>query len=301
MTEARIGNYVVISPVKDEGPYVEKTILSMSAQTLRPRRWIIVDDSSRDATPQILRRYSEQFPWITVLTLIRDGGRKPGSAVIHAFMAGYKEVKNDDFDFIVKLDCDLEIPVRYFERLIDRFDADPKLGIASGIYLEINQQSWKPVRMPDYHAAGCSKMVRAECFRQIGGFLPEGGWDTVDEIRALMLGWTTRHFTELQLRHLKIEGEGIGANRTHVMHGEIYYRTGGGFFFFLLKVIHRAVLGKPAVVGGFMMFLGYARAWWRGEPRLVSDTEADRYRRLLNTRVLTPGTGLLTRFKQNAR
>lgn len=105
-----MGNYVVISPAKDEGHYIEKTIQSMIGQSLTPRKWIIVDDGSRDETPKIVARYAAQYPWITIFPLARDGERKPGSAVISAFMAGFELVKNDHFDFIVKLDCDLEIP-----------------------------------------------------------------------------------------------------------------------------------------------------------------------------------------------
>jgi glycosyltransferase involved in cell wall biosynthesis len=290
------GDYVVISPAKDEGRYLEKTMHSMIGQSLRPRKWIVVDDGSRDATPQILARYAGQYSWITVLTLARDGERKPGSAVINAFTAGFELVKDDQFDFVVKLDCDLEIPESYFETLIGRFQADPKLGIASGIYLEESGTAWKPVKMPKYHAAGCSKMVRAECFREIGGFIPRRGWDTVDEIRAQVAGWKTCHFEDNALHHLKSEGTGIGSRRTNLMLGEIYYLTGGGTLFFLLKCLHRLFFGKPIVLGGIMMFAGFLQAYLKGEPKLVSDREAVRYRRLLNQRILAAGPAMLNRL-----
>jgi len=292
-----VGNYVIISPVRDEESYVEKTVRSVVGQSLRPRKWIVVDDGSRDATPQVLARYADQCPWITVVRLPRDGERKPGSAVIAAFMAGYELIKNDDFDFVVKLDCDLDIPEKYFETLIGRFQADPKLGIASGIYLEEQRQTWRPVKMPKYHAAGCSKMVRGECFRQIGGFIPNRGWDTVDEIRARAMNWKTCHFEDIAIRHLKPEGTGIGARRTNLMLGHIYYLTGGGTLFFLIKCLHRLVFGKPIVLGGIAMFVGFMQARMKGERRLVSDREAFLYRRLLNERILAPWAGVLDRLR----
>ena len=52
--------YVVISPVKDEERYIERTLESMVNQTLRPALWIIVDDGSSDRTPEIVQRYSER-------------------------------------------------------------------------------------------------------------------------------------------------------------------------------------------------------------------------------------------------
>lgn len=296
-----MGNYVVISPAKDEGRYIEKTIQSMIGQSLTPRKWIIVDDGSRDETPKIVARYAAQYPWITIFPLVRDSERKPGSAVINAFMAGFELIKNDNFDFIVKLDCDLEIPEEYFETLISKFQEDPKLGIASGIYLEESGEVWKPVKMPKYHAAGCSKTVRAECFREIDGFIPQRGWDTVDEIRAQVMGWKTCHFEELALRHLRTEGAGIGFTRTNLMHGQIYYMTGGGALFFLLKCLHRLVFGKPIFLGGVMMLVGYTRAYLNGEPRLVSDGEALRYRHLLNERILATWTQVLGRLKPTGK
>jgi biofilm PGA synthesis N-glycosyltransferase PgaC len=280
-----VGNYVIVSPVKDESAYVERTIDSIVMQTVRPRKWIIVDDGSRDATPEILSRCSQQHPWITVIRLERDAERQPGSAVIRAFMAGYKEVENDDFEFVVKLDCDLEIPSNYFENLVSRFAADQRLGIASGMYQEMHAGVWTAIEMPEYHAAGCSKMVRAECFRQISGFVPQRGWDTVDEIRAQSMGWKTGHFPELAFHHLKTEGAGIGTLRTSLMHGQIYYLTGGGVLFFLLKVAHRALKCRPILIAGVAMLLGFLRAWITREPRLVSDREAAWYQGMLTARI----------------
>jgi poly-beta-1,6-N-acetyl-D-glucosamine synthase len=291
--QPHLGNYIVISPVKDEAPFVENTIESVLAQSARPSRWIIVDDGSRDATLQILFRYAKQHDWITIVPVMHDHAREPGSAVIRAFWEGYKLIASDKFDFLVKLDCDLNLPPSYFETLLTRFKADPELGIASGTYLEEHRGVWKPVPMPAYHAAGCSKIVRAQCFRDIGGFIPMRGWDTVDEIRAQIRGWKTCHFEDVTLRHLKPEGASIGFTRTQMMHGQIYYLTGGGTLFFLLKFIHRLGAGKPVMLGGIMMLVGFLQTWLKREPRLLSDSEAKIYRSLLNQRILRTITGVL--------
>jgi biofilm PGA synthesis N-glycosyltransferase PgaC len=274
-----------ITPVKDEERHLEATIRSVSQQSVRPWRWILVDDGSQDRTPEILRRHSECFDWIQVLTLRRVGDRHPGSAVIRAFTAGYETVAAQDFDFVVKLDGDVDLPADYLERLLAKFREDKALGIASGVYLENQNGRWLPVKMPDYHAAGASKMVRKKCFTDIGGFVPARGWDTLDEIRAQRMGWKSTHFEEIQFRHLKVEGAGIGRIRTSVMHGEICYLTGGGAGFFLLKFLHRLLFGKPFCVAGLVMLWGYLKPWISGTPRLATKAEARFYRCLLNTRV----------------
>jgi len=281
----RTRNYIIVSPVKDEEPHIEVTIRSVLGQTLLPSRWIIVDDGSRDRSHEIAMKYSQSFPWIQVIRLARDSERQPGSAIIRAFTRGFDEVWNSDFDYIVKLDCDLKLLPDYFERLIEQFEQDERLGIASGIYLEQNHNQWFPVKMPAYHAAGASKVVRKKCFADIGGFVPFRGWDTVDEIRAQLKGWRTGHFEDLKFCHLRAEGAGIGPLRTGIMLGEIYYLTGGGSLFFALKFFDRVVVGKPFLLGGLAMLWGYLRCRLRRRERLVTPEEARLYRKLLNGRI----------------
>ena len=52
--------------------------------------------------------------------------------MIDAFYAGLATVDLDDFDYVCKLDLDLDLPPRYFERLIERMEADPRLGTSCG-------------------------------------------------------------------------------------------------------------------------------------------------------------------------
>lgn len=284
-------NYVVISPVKDEERYVERTLQSMARQTVKPVRWIIVDDGSSDRTPALIERFQRDHSFVRIVTRPAGQARQPGSAVIGAFNLGYDHAREVDHDFVVKLDCDLSFEADYFEKLLSEFSADPKLGIASGVYLEApDGETWREIAMPAYHAAGASKVMRRTCFDQIGGFIAARGWDTVDEIRALARGWRTGHFRGLKMKHWKLEGSGIGPLRTSLMHGEIYYRTGGSGFFFVLKLLHRT-LRRPLIFGGLAMFWGYARSMARRE-RLVTADEARCYRALLHDRILGRLKGL---------
>jgi glycosyltransferase involved in cell wall biosynthesis len=282
--DKRLGSYVIVSPVKDEERFVRETLESVTRQTVLPQHWIIVDDGSRDRTAHIVAEYAARFDWIT-LVRTPGGERQPGSAVIRAFQYGLEYLRDERYGFIVKLDCDLRLPICYFERLLSRFELDPKLGIASGVYQEEKNANVHLVKMPSYHAAGASKMMRAKCFEEIGGFVPERGWDTLDEIRAQTRGWRTCHFDDLVMDHLKPEGTGIGHLRTNAMHGEIFYKIGGGTFFFLGKAAARALHGRPPVIGGAAMLYGFFSARFKGQKRLVSSEEARHYRALLNQRI----------------
>lgn len=289
-------NYVIVTPVRDEASYIASTIDSVKVQTHRPVHWVIVDDGSADCTPDILRAHTHGLSWITVITT-GSSQRQLGSAEVLAFQQGIAALDpNLNFEFIVKLDGDLRLPRDYFERLLQRMAAHPDWGIASGVYCEqqAEQTDWMPVAMPAYHAAGASKVIRRACYDQIGGFVARKGWDTVDEIRAGLLGWKTGHFDDIRFQHLKPEGMAMGTLRTHFFHGEIYYQTGGGTLFLLAKVIHRMVMGHPPIIGGLAMLWGYLTPWLLRRPRLVNREEARYYRTMLNSRLAKPLMRLLT-------
>jgi biofilm PGA synthesis N-glycosyltransferase PgaC len=278
-------SYAVISPVKNEEHYIRETITSMISQTVRPVVWIIVDDASTDDTARIVKECESSYPWVRYLLHPGQAVRNTGSAEVHAFDYGLKTLVDTNYDFIVKLDGDLRFGEAYFETILANLKDNPRLGIASGIYLEETANSWHPVTMPHYHAAGASKVVRRECFEQIGGFIAERGWDTIDEIRAQARGWETRHFNDIQFYHLRKEGTGMGHIHTNVMHGEIFYRTGGDFIFFTAKALHRLIRGNPFIVAGVAMMYGYLSAFIRKRKPLVSAIEARTYRRLLYRRL----------------
>jgi glycosyltransferase involved in cell wall biosynthesis len=278
--------YVIVSPVKDEERYVELTLRSVTSQAVPPMLWVIVDDGSEDRTLDIVRRYTAKHPFIRLVQHRKAGARWPGSPVIRAFNYGYALLGDLEYDFIVKLDCDLSFGPDYFQRLLARFQDDERLGIASGVYLESDDAGrWTPVKMPVYHAFGASKVLRRTCFEGIGGFPAAPGWDTVDEIRAMAAGWTTRHFDDLLARHHKREGTGIGPVRTSRMHGEIFYVTGGDPVFLALKVLHR-LTAAPYVINALALSAGYFAAFVKRKPRLVTAAEARCYKRLLRARLL---------------
>lgn len=277
--------YVVISPARDEEQFIERVLYSVVNQRVRPLRWILVDDGSQDRTPEIIETFARKYDWITLLRRSASPARNPRPAVVHAFNKGFDLLKDLDFEIVVKLDTDLELPEDYFEKLLTRFENNSRLGIASGVYYEESGDGLHMIPMPYYHAAGASKAIRRDCYQQIGGFAATAGWDTLDEIRAQMKGWETRHYEDIPFRHLRVEGSAIGLLRTLNTNGSIYYLLGGGKFFFLLKCLRSVFVDKPFFWAGLEMMKGYGRCWLSGQGRAVSAEEARCYRAMLNSRI----------------
>ena len=118
--------YVIITPVRNEADYIQKTIDSVANQIVKPIKWVIVDDGSTDKTPQIIAEAVKIYPWIIALQRKDRGYRKPGGGVVEAFYEGYSALPTIDWDFLVKLDADLSFDAKYFNKCLTIFDKESK-------------------------------------------------------------------------------------------------------------------------------------------------------------------------------
>src|SRR5262252_10700186 len=124
--------YCLITPCRDEARYARRTLEAVARQSEPPALWVIVDDGSTDETPRILAEYAAKYSFVRLITRPDRGDRKLGGGVIDAFYDGYASVDPDAFDYVCKLDLDLDFPAEYFATLMDRMEANPRLGTCSG-------------------------------------------------------------------------------------------------------------------------------------------------------------------------
>ena len=259
--------YVVITPVRDEEKYLEATIECVCQQTVPPTEWVIVDDGSKDRTGEIADRYAKQYPWIHVVHRENRGFRKSGGGVVEAFYDGYHALRTKEWDFVVKLDGDLSFSRDYFEKCFEYFRRDPELGIGGGeIAHEISDQL-KTETNPRFHVRGATKIYRQECWEAIGGLWPAPGWDTIDEVKANMLGWKTYAFKDLRLVHHRFTGTEEGLFRDRVKHGVACYISGYHPLFVLASCLRRLTM-KPRVIGSVGMMYGFLKSQLTRPPRL---------------------------------
>ena len=259
MNQQLSGSYIIISPVRNEEKYIEKTIRSVIHQTILPMEYIIVNDGSTDDTPNIIEKYTSQYSWIQCIHKPK-GEHRPGAGVIEAFYSGYQNIKNNSWEFIVKLDSDLSFEKDYFETQLRKFSENPKLGMTSGVTYQPNGKGLIIDKMPEDHVRGAAKMYRRDCFNQIGGIPKVLGWDTIDELKAQYEGWETQSYKPLILVHYKP----IGIKQTKIIKremlaGDRQYYLGYHPLFALLKNLYR-MFQKPYFIAGFLNMLGFLKA-----------------------------------------
>jgi biofilm PGA synthesis N-glycosyltransferase PgaC len=268
---------LVISPCRDEERFVELTLRSVVAQTRRPERWIIVDDGSRDSTPDIVSTLAKDHPWIELVRRQRDGGRQLGPGVVSAFNAGLARAGNDPFDVVAKLDCDLEFGPDCFERILAHFD-DPRVGMASGTTFLKTGSSLVSERHPPFQVPGQAKFYRRQCFAAIGGLRPLYGWDILDETDARRHGWVTLSDAGIILIHHRLRGQTFGQLRGRVIWGWGAYAIGSHPLFAVARGIYR-MAETPWIVGGLAFLWGYFSSYFRPGLARTPDREFIRHLR----------------------
>ena len=271
MNATRNFTYALVTPVRSEAKNLARLASSIAAQTVRPRRWVIVDNGSEDSTLEFAEELGRAQDWVRVISVPGEPRPVPGAPIVRAFHAGLGELERPLPDVVVKLDADTSMDPDHFERLLEAFAEDEKLGIASGTCLEQDDNGeWRAIQVTRGHVRGAARAYRRECLEQVLPLEERVGWDGVDELKAAVLGWTTRMLPELDFRHHRRVGarDGTPTARWLTM-GSASWFMGYRFSYLLLRSLHHARGDRAALA----MVIGYTRAAFRREPRL-SDTRA---------------------------
>lgn len=267
--------YVIITPARNEEDNIEETIRSVMAQTVTPSEWIIVDDGSTDKTGEILDQYAAQCDWLRVFHLPDRGFREPGGGVIRAFNHGLSKLSTNHWDFMVKLDGDLDLPPDYFQKCFGEFENDPTLAVGGGTICHNKDGVLLPNFDQRMHVRGATKIYRRTFWDKLGGLYPAAGWDTIDELKANMLGWTTRSFPDIQILHRRPTGSADGAWKNWFKNGRANYITGYHPLFMLLKCVKR-IPKEPLILAGAALWCGFISGYIKRIPR-VNEPDLIRY------------------------
>jgi glycosyltransferase involved in cell wall biosynthesis len=267
-----------VTAARNEAEFIELTIRSVVAQTVRPLRWVIVSDGSTDGTDEIVRSYARDYPWIELVQMpARRERHFAGKA--YAFNAGLARMESLSYDAIGNLDADVSFGEDYFAFLLARLAEDPSLGVL-GTAFEDKSLHYDYRFVSIEHVAGPLQVFRRQCLNDVGGYVPSrsGGVDHIAVITARMKGWKTRTFPEKVYRHHRQMGTAArGLMMARFKSGAVDYLLGAHPVWELFRAVYQ-MTKPPYVVGGLALLTGYISAGARRMNRPVP-AELVRFRR----------------------
>jgi len=261
--------YVLITPARNEADYIELTLKSVVAQTVKPLKWIIVNDGSTDSTGEIVSRYAAIYPWIDLVEMPKRTERHFG-AKAEAVNSGHKRVSELQYDVLGNLDSDVSFGPDYFEFLMNRFNENPNLGVAGTAFRESNL-SYNYELVGIEHVSGMCQMFRKECFEAIGGYtaIKSGGIDLIAVLSARAKGWETRTFLEKSFIHHRTQGGALHSGlRGRWYMGRKDYLLGNHPVWECFRSIYQ-MQHRPYIIGGLLALSAYAWYAFRGVERTI--------------------------------
>lgn len=271
--------YVVVTPARNEAKFIELTIESMIAQTVRPLKWVIVSDGSTDGTDEIVMRHAAGHEWIELVRMPERKERNFAGKVF-AFNAGKARLDGLPYEMIASLDADISFDSEYFSFLLEKLVTDPMLGVVGTPYVETTGEVFDYRYVSPEHVSGACQVFRRECFEAIGGYVPVkvGTIDCIAVITARMKGWKTQTFTEkVSHHHRKVGTAQASPIKAHFVTGIMDHTLGNHPVWELFRTVYQ-MTKRPFVIRGLALGTGYLSACLRHAERPVS-TELVQFQR----------------------
>lgn len=256
-------NYIMITPVKNEGGFLTQTAISVLDQTELPKIWVIIDGGSTDKTKDIIKGLTDNFYWIKSLqqsnfTDTGDGHTNVSYAVKEAytFANDYCNRQKIPFGYIWTIDGDQTFESNLCEGIIIECFQDPGIGAASGqVYNEIRGK-----QVPDRYPSGelsNKRVYRREALDQIGGFpITKYSYDTVILAKMRMAGWKIKTFPKYMIINLR-EDTGLERDqwKSYIQFGKARHYLGYSLQLVIVGCIYLMFHGK--FIKSLGVFLGY--------------------------------------------
>ncbi len=271
MSVLTLPTYVLVTPARNEAEFIELTLKSVLAQTIRPSKWIIVSDGSTDGTDDIVRKYAAAHPWIELVQMPERQERHFAGKAL-AVNTGYKRLVELRYDVIGNLDADVSFDQDYFRFLMTRFAENSRLGVGGTAFRE-GDLTYNYEFVGVEHVSGMCQMFRRECFEAIGGYpaIRSGGIDLIAVLSARAKGWETRTFVEKSFVHHRSQGRALHTGLLERIHaGRKDYLLGNHPMWEIFRSLYQ-MQHKPYVIGGLLILASYLWNWLRGIERTIPE------------------------------
>jgi len=273
MTKINRHSYILVTPMKNEESNIKKVIQSIINQTIRPKIWVITDDNSTDKSPEIIAKYRNIFPWIIYIKNPRlKKNYELGLHVSTIYRLGFRKARevaknnNINYNYIASLDADTILKRDYFERLMRKFDDNPKLDLASGHLISIINYQNKESKYNEKQVCGTARMWLRKCFEETGGYLKTCSADTVSDIKSVAKGYDIKRFKDINIYQLRETASKTGIWKGYRNLGERNYYIHITPKHAFLKTLYLISTLKP--YRALAYFIGYFKKYLSKSPKL---------------------------------
>lgn len=271
---------LIVTPIHNEVANIGQLAAQLSQSSRHPDLWVVVDDGSIDAGAQIVREAALPFP--TVVVERSNGGGLIGGSAFTAWQYGVDEaMRGDQFDAVMKLDADVNLPRDYLDRALGIIASDPEVGVAGGVL------TGKRDREQVLHVPGPVKLYSARGYSALATLPRVVGFDVMDELAIKDAGLRVVVRKDMPFSVRRAIGASQGLVHGRRRNGLVCRWTGYWTPYFALHNV-RYLIRKPYVIGSVAMLVGYLRAGSGPYPRQLRAAHAQEQRRKLVAASRTP-------------
>ena len=264
----------IVTPLRNEARNIEKLFDSISKQTTSVFSWVILENGSTDGSKEILKKIKcpENVEHLEILNLTESSiAYELGLNYARIINYGFNFLKEKDYfnqiDFIGILDSDIFLEQHYYEKLIQLFTKDSKLGISSGVITNLDGTVEKTGN--NWVRGGC-RLWRKTCFDQTG-YIVGPSADALSTAKALCNDWLS--YPEM---YAIAYSRPVGSRVNYRYYGEASYFRGCNPIYIFVKFVYQLIKLKFEAAQG--LFFGYFSAFFRNKKR-VSDKQVLNYYR----------------------
>jgi cellulose synthase/poly-beta-1,6-N-acetylglucosamine synthase-like glycosyltransferase len=259
----------VIVCAHNEENYIAKCLISLINQTIKPYKIVVVNDASTDNTSKIIKSIADKHrDIIKLVTRKRKVETLHTTEIPKTFNYGLKTVNINEYEYLAKIDADIFLFKDYFEKIIEKFNVDEKLGIVGGILINEKISS----------IVGANMVIRVKTWLDISdnGFMPiVDSEDAFLIFKAQMKGWRTLLLKEAKSIHMRpSRTQPLGSIiRQRIRLGRTTYRFGYHPLYFLGRLIRISLTERPYLLCIPLGFYGWIYSW------LVKDKHEEEFRK----------------------
>ncbi|HEL3748104.1 TPA: glycosyltransferase [Stenotrophomonas maltophilia] len=261
------------TPLRNEIDNIPDLYAAVAAQDTAIAMWVIVENGSTDGSRELLQTLAKPANVEQLIVLNEDtesGEYALGQKYARIVSRGFDEIRGSvelgNEDLIGILDADSFPEPDYYRLLIEAFDRNPKLGIASGISRDTGTDR-RSMHAADWVRGSC-RLWRGACMVQ-SGYIIGPSADTLSLARAEIDGWEAR-----VVKEATFEAREVGARSKQRYYGGSAHFRGNTLTYALVR------FGKFVMHGRFADARDYLGGYWSarasGSPQ-IDDSEIRAY------------------------